>query len=198
MKNSIVKFAGHDKNFVACRFVDKAMLETYPARPISRKFVFERFGLSDAGKRASANVLYDLVDFCEDLFVARPFLIVRECLFGKRNFHNDSMGTERTAPDLICEMERSRCSRFACVERRYSVSSAASRTEISMFRPANIVFSESKKFELSSSQFNKNVLCIKTSFAEKGCSRKRGKNQFPTKKYSQIAKPTTGASELMK
>lgn len=80
---------------------------------------------------------------------------------GKRDFHNSDSSMECTAPDSICEIERSRCSRFASVERRYSVSSSTSRTEISIFRPRNIVLSEFKKFKLSSSQFNENVLCIK-------------------------------------
>lgn len=123
--------------------------------------MFEGFWFSDAGKWSSANVFYEFVDFCKRLFVERPFLVVRKSLLGKRNFHNADSSMECTAPDSICEIERSKCSRFASVERRYSVSSSTSRTEISIFRPKNIVLSEFKKFKLSSSQFNENVLCIK-------------------------------------
>lgn len=123
--------------------------------------MFERFWLSDARKWSSADAFYEFVDFCKSLFVERPFLVVRKRLFRKRNFHNADSSIECTAPVSICEIERSKCSRFASVERRYSVSSSTSRTEISMFRPRNIVLSEFKKFKLSSSQFNENVLCIK-------------------------------------
>lgn len=169
---SVMKLAGRDENFVVGNFIDKAMLLAYPTRPISRKFVFERLGLSDAGKRSAANVFYKFVNFCECLFVLRPFLIVRKRGLGKRNFHSAASSMECTAPDSICEIERSRCSRFASVERRYSVSSSTSRTKISILRPKNIFFSESRKFKFSSSQFNENVLCIKTPVKNESSQRK--------------------------
>ncbi len=169
---SVMKLAGGYENFVIGNFVDKAMLLAYPARPISRKFVFERLWLSDAEKWSAANIFYEIVNFREHLFVLRPFLVVRKRDLGKRNFHNAASSMECTAPDSICEIERIKCSRFASVERRYSVSSSTSRTEISILRPKNIFFSESRKFKFSSSQFNENVLCIKTPVKNESSQRK--------------------------
>lgn len=65
----IVRSALNDLDRVAVHAIDKPVFGVYSSRPVARKFVLERFGLSVPAERIAEALLGEFGDFRGGLFI---------------------------------------------------------------------------------------------------------------------------------